>query len=501
MRKLFYFVLWLGLFGCDDFCDNYLTKEPTSEVASGNYWKTETDVENAVRQVYAQYAQTFGSPTIRLYRNRGLPFDYLSSSWLNVSKNYLQLKWGKNAPQISWSEEYNVISEANKVLHYIDRAEMPRERRDNYVAQLKTMRAIVHLYIATTWGDCPYEKDYFDIGPVARMSQENVFDNCIADLEESVPFLFPASGIKNADGSLNRSKQIPSRGTALAFLAETYARKGVKNNDPAFFHRAITAADSVINSGDYNLVSTVKDVCETVLKGNSCEGIYEIDFYDIDGETNNHNASMFAPTVQYPVVPNSTPATNRSGARLSYGKAKEMFSPLDDWWENAFYKPEEMKLLPENQTRGAVYIYKHRNILIFQDGSQKGRIRALDENEIILRLPDMYLLAAEMYARLGNAPKAKEYLNVIRRRANGPDYSEPEGDLMRAIFKTWVKERFMEGFDFEYYLRMRFGYIHELPGDFGTVTDPESWYLPVGVNAFNRNPLMKQNTYWITKGY
>lgn len=72
---------------------------------------------------------------------------------------------------------------------------------------------------------------------------------------------------------------------------------------------------------------------------------------------------------------------------------------------------------------------------------------------------------------------------------------------MRAIFKTWVKERFMEGFDFEYYLRLRFGYCDELPGDFSAETDPERLRIPVGEDAFRDNSLMKQNNYWMTKGY
>lgn len=496
MRKLLYLIFLSGLFSCDDFCDGYLTKEPTSDVTTGNFWKTETDVETGIRQVYAKYVEHFGGATVRLNRNRALPFDYLSATWLNISKNYLHLKWPKSSVAISWKNEYDIISEINKVLYYIGKAEMPEARRNIYIAQMKTMRAIIYDYLAKTWGDCPYKTDYFDVAPVEKTSQDEILDYAARDIEESLPFLPVASEIKNADGSPNISKMIPSRGTGYMYLSQIYAFKGVKHNDRVLMEKALAAADSVIKSGDYSLAPTVKDVCETVLKGNSTEGIHEIDFYDIEFETNRHNACMFGPTVQYPLVTNSTPATARTGARLSYTKAKEMFSPLDDWWTNAFYDPDNMILLPESQTKGAVYIYKHRNLLFTESGIQKGKIRALDENEIVYRLADAYLTVAEMYARLGNPQMAKEYLNVIRRRANCQDYSESEGDLLRAIFKTWVKERFMEGFDFEYYLRLRFGYLSELPGDFSEVSDPASYYLPVGEAA-----LVNQNTYWITKGY
>lgn len=500
MRKLTYIIFLFLLWSCDNFCDGYLTKEPTSDVTSGNYWQTETDVETAVRQVYSKYAEHFGGAAVRAYRNRALPFDVLSSTFLNVSKNYLHLRWAKDDARISWKSEYDIISEINKVLYYIGRAGLSPERHHEYVAQLKTMRAAVYLYVAMTWGDCPYKTDYFDVGPIARTPWEKVCDYCAADLEASIPFLSPASRIRNADGSLNPSKQIPSRGTAWTYLAWNYAWKGVLTNDPVLMKKAWAAADSVINSGDYELAPTVEDVCKYVLKGNSKEGIHEVDFYDDESEINRPAACLFSVAVQYPVVPNATPATNRS-VRLGYEKARELFSPLDDWWESAFYKPDSMKLLPAAQTRGAVYVYKHRNVLVYPDGIQKGKVRALDENEIIFRLPDMYLLAAEMCARLGNSGMAQKYLNVIRHRANAPDYSESEGDLLRTIFKTWIKERFMEGLDFEYYLRMRFGYINELPGDFSAETDPDRLYLPIGEGAFKNNPLMTQNPYWQTKGY
>ena len=189
MRKLTYIIFLFLLWGCDNFCDSYLTKEPTSDVTSENYWQTETDVETAVRQVYSKYAEHFGGPTARANRSRALPFDVLSSTFLNVSKNYLHLKWPKKDPKISWKNEYDIISEINKVLYYIDRAELSPDRHNEYVAQLKTMRAIVYLYVAMTWGDCPYKTDYFDVGPIARTPWEDVCDYCALDLEASVPFL------------------------------------------------------------------------------------------------------------------------------------------------------------------------------------------------------------------------------------------------------------------------------------------------------------------------
>ena len=71
--------------------------------------------------------------------------------------------------------------------------------------------------------------------------------------------------------------------------------------------------------------------------------------------------------------------------------------------------------------------------------------------------------------------------------------------LLREIFNERNRELFGE--TCRYYDVVRNGYFRELfEGNFKTLTDEEvkegALYLPVSDKAFNKNTLMKQNTYW-----
>lgn len=63
-------------------------------------------------------------------------------------------------------------------------------------------------------------------------------------------------------------------------------------------------------------------------------------------------------------------------------------------------------------------------------------------NDILYRLPDIYLLCAEAYAHTGNVQGAIGYINVIRRRAGMRDYTTGEGELLMAVFEERERELF-----------------------------------------------------------
>ena len=97
---------------------------------------------------------------------------------------------------------------------------------------------------------------------------------------------------------------------------------------------------------------------------------------------------------------------------------------------------------------------------------------------------------------------AKDDLDRIRKRAGLEAYAgstEPEA-LRREIFNERRRELFGEG---QYYFDIvRNGYYREmLRGKFKTLTDEEvrngALYTWVSSDAFEKNTLMTQNTYWL----
>ena len=162
---------------------------------------------------------------------------------------------------------------------------------------------------------------------------------------------------------------------------------------------------------------------------------------------------------------------------------------------------------PASVTRGYAYVQKYQHIFKHESGSQVGRIKAYDANEIMSRLADIILLRAELKAKTGDDAGAIKDLNRIRERAGCSPYSASvDGDLAGAIQDERDRELFIEGLAIRYYDIVRNGTFRErLKGKFKTLTDRDvedgALYFPVANTAFYNNTLMLQTPYWKRNGY
>lgn len=472
-------------------------------VSDANFWKTEADVAAMVYRMHDQFRYCFGGVTARVYRDRGLPFDYKGALFANISRNELRKSWTLTSPEISWQEEYTVVSKANEVIANAGRAPMGEDRLAFYLGQAYVVRAWTYFYILKTWGDAPLVKDAFETGALARSPWQEIADFAIADLQKAAALLPPAGELKDMHGNPVASKQFASRGTAFAILAHVYAWKAALGNEPGLRKEAIRAAGEVIGSGDYRMADTYREVCENVLRGNSPEGIFELDFYDLAGEEGSVGSCLAYFFEWWPVFRNTTPANPRNHLRLSFGKALELFpDPADERRREVFYALDSTRALPYSVTQGAAYFRKFRHVLYHESGWMAGRPRIFDQNEILLRLPDIILLRAEMKGLEGDAAGAVADLNTVRSRSGAALYSPSEGSLKYAIYRERLKELLGEGLQAHLHDVIRMGLDREvLEGDFKSPGDPLKLYLPVGIEAARFNPLMEQNPAWAADGF
>ena len=178
-RNILLLVLLAAIvFGCEDF----LTEEPEIAVTNNNFWKNEKDVESAVYGLHSVFRTVFGDVVV-LYRDRGLPCDYLNAVWKYPSENQPSYMWNASNPAISWANEYKVIAHANLVIDNIDRANLPKERHNYYLGQAYCIRAYTYFYILRAWGDAPLVQESVDVGEKARTSWQELADFAIKDLK------------------------------------------------------------------------------------------------------------------------------------------------------------------------------------------------------------------------------------------------------------------------------------------------------------------------------
>lgn len=500
MKRLLYIILLL-LAGCNgqEYFPQILEQVPEGIKTTENFWQTEEDFAASSRELHARLRFCFSDVCRRSYRDRALMFDFITAAYQAICNNELEKQWDKTNACIDWQLEYNVISEANQIIHYIPDAGIPEERKNHYLAEAVVIRAAVYLYLVQTWGNVPLVVNVFDDTPKAQTPGEEILDYMISEVEKVILVMRPASGLTDAKGNLIKDKQIPALGMAYMLLADMCAWNGSLYDRKDLLEKALKYADMVINSGEYEMVGTASELISVVLKGGSMESIWELNYFDNVNETNNPGSSTAYAAEKYPVIPNATPATKRRTYRMSFQAAKEKFNTCGDLFDEIFYNTSEMEQLPTTTTQGAAYIWKIRDILVYEDGNRKGQIRAFNTNEILYRLPDAILLRAELRYKLGDLAGAEADLNLIRKRCGADPYSVAEGDLLKAIIHQYEQEFFLEGIDKRMHMIVRNGLdmVREmLTGRFKTVESMDEIYLPISYFAFFRNPLLRQNPYW-----
>lgn len=504
MIRIIYFIpLLLLCWGCNDF----LNEEPEVSVTNNNYWKTEQDVESAVYGMHLQfrYAMGNGNPQDR---DRGVIFDMLPAPWLRLVNNDLRSFYQISDSRLFWRDYYNVICLANSILDNISRASLPEERYRFYLGQTLVVRAWVYFYIICNWGDAPWIEHNEDVGEKGRIPWQKIAEYIISDLKKAIELLPRAYDLQDSKGKSIESKQIPSKGTAHAILAQVYAWKAGLNREPELNRSALAECDSVVSDPSYDLVGSIREVCEAVMLGNSREGIFELDFgKDSDGDLSLKGG--YSDLCQrWPVLPLTTPATySRSQLAISSAAVYRLYpDKTDQRREEYFYKLDSMAGVSTAITRGRAYIRKIRHVVIYVGGPLDGRLKGYEDNQIIIRLADILLLRAELRAKTGDTGGAIADLNRVRRRAGAAEYPAGENDLKEAIAVERDRELFCEGITIRFFDILRNGTFREkLRGGFKTLTDQDvadgALFLPVGKSAFFNNTLMRQNIYWKKQGF
>lgn len=498
-------------------CNDLLEMEPTNSLTYGSK-VTEKELEASLRGGLSYVRMNL----MMFYNNSS---NYVNGEYADKVTNEIYSLRRNLDPQvipgdfgIGWRHHYDVISIANRTIYLAEHSELAQDRKEFYAGAGYFLKAFIYYDLLKEWGDCILIRDEVEPQPIAKSPWTEVADYAIECAQKAENLLPDFSEITDSDGQPARYKNIPCKGAANALLAHLCAWKAggkyfAQENQRDYDERELwlkaeKACSWVIDSSDYELAATPEEVCTDVLVGDSKESIYETVYKDQWIEISFVESAKFYPAKDYenyPINPAATSSDNEYvDFRIKNATVRTMF-PDGDLRKNAyFYKFEEMAHPDSIEiTQDFAYPYKWREGYFQEDGWGK-YMRNFNQNKIWWRLADIILLRAECRARLGGTYTAGaiEDLNTVRRRANAKLYSSSEynGDLRYAIFKEREKELLMEGY--RYYDIIRNGYVRtELEEGFRNASDQDfiegCFFNVVGGYAFNRNTLMRQNTYWL----
>ena len=267
--KIVIIALGLTVMSCgNDFLDKF---DPT-QLNAGNFYKTETQVEQAVNGVYSQlqdlisiqwYYAEFTSDNTTLHfdvGNRGHgPDREAMEYWQYVPNTGRITEW--------YNQLYRGISNINITLAKLGGADLADAVKTNFEGQLKFFRAFYYFQLAQGFGDAiivtepiksPAEAYTFSRSPVA-----DVYKLIESDLAVAVSSLPIPSGITAAN------KGRISKGSALALLGKVYLTKKQ-------YAEAVTTLNQVLSLG-YHLMPNYADVFDPNKKNNA-ESVFEVQF-------------------------------------------------------------------------------------------------------------------------------------------------------------------------------------------------------------------------------
>ena len=481
-------------------CDSFLTQLSENNTTVANHFRSEADVEAAVYGMHTQFREVMGSFT-QDYRDRGLLLDNFGLARWREANEHNFSGYTATAVEFSWMYEYKAVSAANLVIGNLYRAGLPEERYRFYMGQALCIRACLYFQIIRLWGDAPLVLEYEDISEKGRTPWREIAGHIVADLLLAAEYLPPADQLKDPEGKPLTARQIPGRGTAYAILAEVYAWIAGYGQEPEYYALGIEAAGKVIGDPNYRLVASPEEVCTEVLPGNSEEGIFEVCYDDSRGEYKDFESYIGGTVEKWPVLKGTTPASRRKFF-IRNETVERLYTPEDLRLQAYFADFFRMKEEPVSVTQGAAYVRMWREVEYYSGGIYDGTPRTLLANDILIRLPDILLLRAEMKAATGDREGAVADLDVVRRRAGVAGYSEAEGDLRRAIQLERDRELLFQT-GVRYFDYMRNHTYNLLKGGFRDLTETDvaagALFLPVSLDAMNNNPKVKQTAYWVGK--
>jgi hypothetical protein len=390
---------------------SFLDRKPDDALPQGDALNTEGLMENALNGVYSVLR------SVGLY-GRDIPVIgdlHADNTFVETDNSGRYLQWygysvtsNDGSATAMWGNAYIAIQRANRVIDATD-VTGDAGRIAEIKAEARAIRALMYFNLVRTFAQ-PYSENpagkgvplilHYDPAflPDTRNTVEEVYTQIISDLQAAY-----------TDGPDYSSSARISKYTIGGLLAKVYLNKGDYAN-------ALASAEDVINNSDYSLVSYDNYTnywANAAPRTDAVETMFEIDadvvnnngFDDLGGIYINGYTDIYAST-----------------------QLVSLYSATD----------VRTEVLIPGETKGgapATLVNKYAN------ASSNDR-----DNPKVLRLSEIYLIAAEAAYRTNDEAKALDYLNALMaERDPGFTYASSGAALLNDIITERRKELAFEG--------------------------------------------------------
>jgi hypothetical protein len=472
-----------------------LDEEVYSSIFVESFYKTASDSEKGLLAVYDALGGLYGGPAATMVPDfsadqvypRGVVGRNSLTLFTDEPTYTVQKSAGRTneSPQQLWISSYSGIEKANWIITKVPDASMDETRKKQIIGEAYFLRAFYFWTLAKNFGDVVIKtepsiteaKAYFPKSPKA-----DVYKQIYNDLDQATQaglLSYPAN-----------EKGRPSKEAVDAL----YAKAALYNEDWA---KALEKAQTVITSGKYALMPNVMDVFSYLKEDEARkENIWAFEADPITPGNSHQLVGLAGPVgsagVEY--------AKTSYGSMFAYMSFFNSFDPKDKRRQlmDTTFLDKSGKWVAQKSitpiTTDAVLIKKYQDPV-----SSTGLI----PNIPILRLADIYLIAAEAEAHLnGPSAKAYEYINAIRTRAGLAELTKglAKDAFIDAVIQERSWELFAEG-DRWYDLTRTDKFLTVIPKAVNSVypkrpVQAKHKYFPIPQDEINANPQLEQNPDW-----
>jgi len=473
-----------------------LEETPYSAIYTDTFYKTQQDAEAAIAAVYTALADMYGGPAPLLVADLSADQVYPrpvvgrdTYTLFSYDADYTAVRSYNRtmeSPVSIWDNCYKGIEAANWVLEKVPGTNMDAERRQQILGEAWFLRAWFHWMLAKNFRDVvvrTHPSKVLEDAYEPKSPKQEVYQQIYRDLDSAIAAL--------PEYSASWAKGRPSREVAQAI----YAKAALYNEDWA---TALEKAGTVINSGRYQLMDNVLDVYDPAREDAARqENMWAFEAESAVPSRASQVMSLYGP-------PNSNgPAYGKSsyGSIFAYPDFFASFDPADKRRQllDTFYIDRQGNTV--HQANITPITPKGVLVKKYMDPNSIGN--AHSTNIPLLRLADVYLVAAEAEARL-NGPTAAAYgfINRVRVRAGLPALEEglSQDAFIAAVLQERSWELFAEG-DRWYDLTRTNTFMQVIPQAVNDVfparnPQPKHRYFPIPLSEINANPQLEQNPDW-----
>ncbi len=471
-------------------CKKYIDLAPIDATYDQVFWSSGSNAENALSGAYGLLRTGFQGKADYPEGNRSFfAFGDLPANELLVPNYYFANFYGSvqkdggfkfsYCPYLepslkNWSRFYQVINQCHLIVENVpnisaDKFTDGQTEKNEVLGEGYFLRAYTYFYITRVWGDPVLTKgslkDPGDVIPLPRTGEDTVLNYCISDLKTAAELLSFYSGT-------DRDKVHADKGAVWATLAHVYAWLHDYSN-------AALYCDSVISSGQYS-IETIDNYLN-IWEGKDVESIFEINML-YNAQNNEATDYFFGDFLREPFIREKT-----SSWIINTETMQQIFpdTARDKRYSKITTGVTDVRILT-----------KYANVNYYDPNNENAYV--VNNNLVLLRLADIYLLKAEASNATGNTGDALMNLNTIRERAGLPDTTVAGGnDLKIAIMDERLRELMGEGcvaFDI-----IRTGTLLYYFPDVYTQEriDKKGYYWPLDMRTLlPQDILLTQNPWW-----